>query len=149
MGTVTALRVAGDMIQLWDETYWTVDEWVDGLPAWEWGHAPRGLATRSQLRDLPQPKSIGPQDPYGLLVFRHRKAARRREIAQLYRIDLARDRRAVTPAVLASVEKAMLARRTCRRCGQVQPRCVSTLTRTCWPCMEITGDFGQREQHAA
>lgn len=112
---------------------------VDGLPALGWGSAnPRVLATRRQLRA----QGLRPGgDPVAVLEFGHQRPNRRRlEHANLYLIAQALPKRIPTPAQEAAIGKALAARRTCRKCGQVQGHYLSTVSRLCVPCEEAT-DF--------
>lgn len=72
--------------------------------------APTGLATRRQLRAMG--KRPGGQDIVGVIEWRSG-----RRWAGLYRIDLARPVRPLTPARRAALDAALTARRTCRTCG--------------------------------
>ena len=107
-----------------------------GLPVFTWygrpGAVPTGLATVRQLRGMGL--RPGGQDQVAVLMFAHRKPYRRREYAALYRIDLAKTRRPVSPAQLAALGRAMAARRRCTTCGRDAGYCVPTSTRQCWTC---------------
>ena len=81
-----------------------------GFPTFPFRYAPDGLATRRQLR-----------------------AAGLRP-THLYRLDLAAPKRAATPAQLAAVHKALLARRTCRHCGVTRPYYIPRSTGACLTC---------------
>jgi hypothetical protein len=70
---------------------------VDGLPVLQWGWAPREvLATVRQLRE--RGLRPGGADPVALLLFGHRKPARRIELACLYLIAEAKPKRTATAA---------------------------------------------------
>jgi hypothetical protein len=114
------------LITLWDGRE-ALGRWVDGFPAFRFGMAPTGLATRRQLRT--RGLCPGGREPYALLLWRRDKAW-----AYLYRLDLAKPKRVPTPAQSAALAKAMTARRVCRACGQDVGYCVPTSTRTCWNC---------------
>jgi len=103
-----------------------------------YGWAPPGLATVRQLaahRHRP-----GGQDLAGWLVW---GPARRPRWAYLYRIDLARPKRPLTPALRAGIATANRAQRICPTCrldaGYRIPRSLGQ----CWPCTELT-DADQR-----
>jgi hypothetical protein len=126
----------------WSETGLITRGEVDGLPALSWGWAARNrLATRRQLRALGL--RPGGQEPVAVLMFQHTRPGRRIEYARLYLIDRALPKREATPAQLAAVAKALAARRTCTRCGQVRDYYLSTVSRMCGPCEDRT-DFWRR-----
>ncbi|MGW2044136.1 RRQRL motif-containing zinc-binding protein [Streptomyces sp. NPDC001858] len=85
------------------------------LPVFRWHLAPDGYATRRQLRarDL----RPGGQDVAAQLE-RPRRRGRPPLVAYLYRVDLARPVRPMTPAKWAALAKANAARRRCPECGQ-------------------------------
>jgi hypothetical protein len=97
------------------------------MPAFQYGSAPDGLATRRQLRA--QGLCSGGHEPYALLVWR-----RDRRFAWLYRLDLARPARIPSPAQRAALAQAMAARRWCRGCQQHADHCVSRSTGLCGDC---------------
>lgn len=108
---------------------WVDTAWIEaGLPTCWWNRAPAGLATRRQLREL------------GLCPGGHPPVAgmRRRPggylHAWLFRMDLARDKRTATPAVLAALGKAMRARRTCPTCHRDTGCCLPRSLGECWDC---------------
>ena len=84
-----------------------------GLPTYPWGHAPDGLFTRRQLRELG--RSPG-HDPVAQLLGGPRGDGTA-AVAWLYDLTRTKPKRTVTAAVLASVQKALQARRTCPDCG--------------------------------
>ena len=83
-----------------------------GLPTYNRGDAPAGLATRRQLRAAGL--SPGGHGPAAQVMWRQWQ---RDAVAYLYALDQAVPKRTPTPAQLAAVGKALAARRTCRRCG--------------------------------
>ncbi|KJK58345.1 RRQRL motif-containing zinc-binding protein [Saccharothrix sp. ST-888] len=107
-------------------------------PAYRWRCAPDGLATRRQLRA--QGLRPGGQDPAAEIEWRSRKARRcgGKRVAYLYRVDLARPVRPMTPGRARALAAAILARRTCPACrrdaGYVIPRSLGC----CWPCSTAT-----------
>jgi hypothetical protein len=113
---------------------------VDGLPAIPWGWADRSvLATRRQLRALGL--RPGGAEPVAVLLFGHTRPNRRRvEHAALFLIAAALPKRTATPAQLAALGRALVARRTCRLCGREQEHYLSTVSRLCTPCEDVT-DF--------
>jgi hypothetical protein len=100
-----------------------------GLPTFPFHCAPDGLATRRQLRA----KGLRPggQSVFAQILWRHRKQIR---TVYLYRLDLAAPKRPATPAQLAAVTKALLARRTCRHCGITRTYYIPRSTGACLVC---------------
>ncbi|MGA5577229.1 RRQRL motif-containing zinc-binding protein [Streptomyces koyangensis] len=105
------------------------------LPVFRWRLAPDGYATRRQLR------AAGLR-PGGQDVAATVERPRRREplVAYLYRIDLAKPVRPMTPARWAALAKANAARRTCPACrrdaGYVIPPTLGTCTTCAYPEQE-------------
>ncbi|GGZ85296.1 RRQRL motif-containing zinc-binding protein [Streptomyces bluensis] len=85
-----------------------------GIPTYPWRYAPEDLATRRQLRI--RGLRPGGQDIAAQIL----RPRRRREplTAYLYRVDLARPVRPMTPARWAALAKANAARRRCPECGR-------------------------------
>jgi len=100
-----------------------------GFPTFPYHYAPDGLVTRRQLRA----QGLRPNgyDPVAQILWRHRKQIR---TAHLYRRDLAAPKRAATPAQLAVIAKMLLARRTCRHCGQLRDYYIPRSTGACLVC---------------
>jgi hypothetical protein len=100
-----------------------------GLPTFPFHSAPAGLATRRQLRAA----GLRPngQPVFAQILWRHRKQVRN---AYLYRLDLAAPKRTATPAQLAAVAKALLARRRCRCCGITRTYYIPRSTGACLDC---------------
>ncbi|MFG3123680.1 RRQRL motif-containing zinc-binding protein [Streptomyces sp. NPDC048201] len=103
---------------------------MGALPVYRWRLAPDGYATRRQLR------AAGLR-PGGQDVAAQLERPRRRRgplVAYLYRIDLAKPVRPMTPGRRAALAKANRARRICPRCltdaGYVIPASLGT----CVPC---------------
>ncbi|MFJ1564617.1 RRQRL motif-containing zinc-binding protein [Streptomyces erythrochromogenes] len=100
------------------------------LPAYRWRLAPDGLATRRQLR------ALGLR-PGGQDVAAQVERPRRRRgplVAFLYRIDLARPVRPMTPARRAALAKANRARRICPSCGRDAGYVIPAHLGVCNPC---------------
>ena len=98
-----------------------------GLPTYPYKLAPRGLATRRQLRALglrPAGQAVAAQ-----ILWRKGK-----RVAYLYRVDLARPKRHATPAQREALHKAMTARRTCTSCRQVKPYYIPRRYGECLDC---------------
>ncbi|MFI7603946.1 RRQRL motif-containing zinc-binding protein [Micromonospora sp. NPDC049366] len=98
-----------------------------GFPTFPYRMAPDGLATRRQLRAA----GLRPagHDPVAQLLWRRGK-----RIAYLYRLDHAKPKRVATPAQREAIAKALLARRTCRVCGLVQPYYIPRRYGCCLDC---------------
>ncbi|MGW1143836.1 RRQRL motif-containing zinc-binding protein [Streptomyces sp. NPDC002454] len=96
-----------------------------------WRLAPDGLATRRQLRAAGL--RPGGQDVAAELQ-RPRRRGRGPLVAYLYRIDLAKPVRPMTPARSAALAKALRARRTCTACGLDAGYVIPSALGTCVPC---------------
>jgi hypothetical protein len=123
-------RVSDMGLGAWIEGVGWVDcAWVEGgLPACRWDRAPAGLVTRRQLREL----GLCPGGNPPVAVLRRRPGGRLH--AWLYRLDLARDKRVATAAVLVALSAAMRARRSCPSCGRDTGCCVPRSLGQCWDC---------------
>ncbi|MFF7341488.1 RRQRL motif-containing zinc-binding protein [Streptomyces sp. NPDC008163] len=102
------------------------------LPTYRWRLAPDGLATRRQLRAMGlRPGGQG-------VVAEVCRPRRRRDplVAYLYRIDLARPVRPMTPGRTAALAKAMRARRTCPVCRRDAGYCIPRSLGMCVPCSD-------------
>ncbi|MFF9062512.1 RRQRL motif-containing zinc-binding protein [Streptomyces sp. NPDC014882] len=100
------------------------------LPVYRWRLAPDGYATRRQLR------SRGLR-PGGQPVAAQLERPRRRRgplVAYLYRIDLAKPVRPMTPARRAALDKANAARRRCPECCRDAGYVIPASLGTCVPC---------------
>jgi hypothetical protein len=105
-----------------------------GLPTFPYHWAPDGLATRRQLRAAglrPNGQAIAAQ-----ILWRHRRQVR---CAYLFRLDLAKPKRAATGAQLQAVGKALTARRICRNCGITRPYYIPRSTGACLICEPAGG----------
>src|SRR5215469_11449977 len=100
-----------------------------GFPTYPFRGAPAGYATRRQLRA--QGLRPGGQPVTAQILWRHRK---QRRVAYLYDLELAKPKRTATPAQRAAIDKALLARRTCRTCGQVKPYYIPRRYGECLDC---------------
>ncbi|MBX6724014.1 MAG: hypothetical protein IRY92_12410 [Dactylosporangium sp.] len=103
-----------------------------GLPTYPWRWAPAHLATQRQLRAAglrPAGQPIAAQ-----ILWRHAKQ-RQPRVAYLYRIDAAKAKRTATPAQQQAIRKALLARRTCRSCGQTKPYYIPRRYGECLDCI--------------
>lgn len=107
---------------------------MSALPVFRWHLAPDGYATRRQLRarDL----RPGGQDVAAQLE-RPRRRGRPPLVAHLYRVDLAKPVRPMTPARWAALAKANAARRRCPGCrrdaGYVIPPTLGTCVTCAYP----------------
>jgi hypothetical protein len=98
-----------------------------GTPTYPYKFAPNDLATRRQLRRLglcPGRQPIAAQ-----ILWRKGK-----RVAYLYRIDLARPKRAATTRQLAALELAFIARRTCSTCQEEKPYYIPRRFGECVDC---------------
>ncbi|MEU8090011.1 RRQRL motif-containing zinc-binding protein [Micromonospora chalcea] len=86
-----------------------------GFPTFPFHTAPAGLATRRQLRAAGL--RPGGHDPVAQILWRHRT-----------------NRRVATPAQREAIAKALLARRTCRDCGQIKPYYIPRRYGCCLDC---------------
>jgi len=103
-----------------------------GLPTYPYQYAPKGLATRRQLRAL----GLRPagQDIAAQIIWRKGK-----RVAYLYRVDLAAPKRSATPAQRAAIHKALRARRTCYTCRQVKDYYIPRRYGECLDCTPAGG----------
>ncbi|MFG2984769.1 RRQRL motif-containing zinc-binding protein [Streptomyces sp. NPDC048258] len=101
-----------------------------GIPVYPWRLAPDGLATRRQLRAAGL--RPGGQDVVAQL---ERPRYRRDPLtAYLYRVDLAKPVRPMTPARAAALAKANTARRTCPACRADAGYVIPASLGRCVPC---------------
>ncbi|MFD3530096.1 RRQRL motif-containing zinc-binding protein [Streptomyces sp. NPDC058664] len=103
---------------------------MSALPVYRWQLAPEGLATFRQLR------ALGLR-PGGQPVVAQLERPRRRRgplVAFLYRVDLARPVRPMTPARWAALERANAARRICPECGRDAGCRIPASLGMCSPC---------------
>ncbi|MGW1985408.1 RRQRL motif-containing zinc-binding protein [Streptomyces collinus] len=100
------------------------------LPVFRWRLAPDGYATRRQLRE--RGLRPGGQDVAAQLE----RPRRRRPplVAYLYRVDLAKPVRPMTPAKWAALAKANRARRICPACLRDAGYVIPAALGTCVPC---------------
>ncbi|MFF1470104.1 RRQRL motif-containing zinc-binding protein [Streptomyces mirabilis] len=101
-----------------------------GIPTYPWRYAPKGLATRRQLRARGL-RPGGQQIAAQVLRPRHRRGPL---TAYLYRVDRAKPVRPMTPARWAALAKANLARRTCPTCRTDAGYVIPTSLGMCVPC---------------
>ncbi|MEU0586096.1 RRQRL motif-containing zinc-binding protein [Streptomyces sp. NPDC006132] len=101
-----------------------------GIPTYPWRYAPDDLATRRQLRV--RGLRPGGQDIAAQIL----RPRRRREplTAYLYRVDLARPVRPMTPARWAALAKANAVRRRCPECGRDAGYVIPPTLGTCVTC---------------
>ncbi|MEU3353794.1 RRQRL motif-containing zinc-binding protein [Streptomyces sp. NPDC037389] len=103
-----------------------------GIPTYPWRLAPEGLATRRQLRA--RGLRPGGQPIVAQILWRSRRSVHGPRKAYLYRIDMARPVRPMTPAKHTALERAMAARRTCPVCRKDAGYCVPASLGMCVPC---------------
>ncbi|MEU3855028.1 RRQRL motif-containing zinc-binding protein [Streptomyces sp. NPDC029554] len=95
-----------------------VDLYDDGtFPSFGWKQAPKGLATRRQLRAMGL--RPGGHDPVAQVTCRNGQ-----RVAYLYRVDLALPIRPMTLAKELALDKAMAARQTCPKCRRRYHQCL-------------------------
>ncbi|MFE0383685.1 RRQRL motif-containing zinc-binding protein [Streptomyces bungoensis] len=103
---------------------------MGALPVFRWRLAPDGYATRRQLR------ARGLR-PGGQDVAAQLERPRRRRgplVAYLYRVDLAKPVRPMTPAKWGALAKANRARRTCPACRHDAGYVIPAALGLCVPC---------------
>ncbi|MER6309288.1 RRQRL motif-containing zinc-binding protein [Streptomyces sp. NPDC001657] len=103
---------------------------MGALPVYRWRLAPDGYATRRQLR------ALGLR-PGGQDVAAQIERPRRRRaplVAYLYRLDLAKPVRPMTPGRWAALAKANAARRIRPQCRTDAGYVIPTSLGTCVPC---------------
>ncbi|MFF7595837.1 RRQRL motif-containing zinc-binding protein [Streptomyces mirabilis] len=111
-----------------------------GIPTYPWRYAPKGLATRRQLRARGL-RPGGQQIAAQVLRPRYRRGPL---TAYLYRVDRAKPVRPMTPARWAALAKANLARRTCPKCRSDAGYVIPASLGMCVPCA-----YPDDEQRAA
>ena len=116
----------GRLADLWDPEGERHD-----VPTFLWGLAPDGLATRDQLVAMGL-RRRGPA--VAQVMWFSSKTPGVPRFARLYPIDKATPPAARTPGQIASLAKAMEARRTCPECGEVRDYCLPTSVGVCHPC---------------
>jgi hypothetical protein len=105
-----------------------------GIPTYWWRGAPTGYATRRQLRAAglcPGRQPIAAQ-----VLWRGVGGTR---VAYLYRLDLARPKRAATPAQLRAVRAALRARRICPTCRTLRGYYIPRSLGECLTCHDRPG----------
>ncbi|MEU6902295.1 RRQRL motif-containing zinc-binding protein [Streptomyces virginiae] len=115
------------------------------LPVYRWRLAPEGLATRRQLR------AAGLR-PGGQDVVAQLERPRQRRgplVAYLYRIDLAKPVRPMTPNRWAALAKADAARRRCPVCRDHLPYVIPTSLGMCVACHDFPEQRAARTLSAA
>ncbi|MEU1939121.1 RRQRL motif-containing zinc-binding protein [Streptomyces coeruleorubidus] len=103
---------------------------MGAIPVYRWRLAPDGLATRRQLR------ALGLR-PGGQDVAAQVERPRRRRgplVAYLYRVELAKPVRPMTPAKWAALAKANAARRICPECRRDAGYVIPPSLGMCTPC---------------
>ncbi|MFC8200301.1 RRQRL motif-containing zinc-binding protein [Streptomyces sp. NPDC057298] len=111
-----------------------------GIPTFPWRCAPDGYATYRQLRAR-NLRPGGQQIAAQVLRPRHPRGPL---VAYLYREDLAKPVRPMTPAKRAALAKANTARRTCPNCRTDAGYVIPTSLGMCVPCA-----YPDDEQRAA
>ena len=131
----------GTVTRLWDGRWWPCAGRYAGSPVFRYGWAPFGLATVRQLAA----RGLRPagQDVAGWLVWG--RGARPRW-AYLYRLDLAKPKRAMTEARWAAIARANAAQRICPTCGRDDGYRIPRSLGECWPCAALRADTAP-DQH--
>ncbi|MFF0729933.1 RRQRL motif-containing zinc-binding protein [Streptomyces sp. NPDC004134] len=101
-----------------------------GIPTFPWELAPEGYATRRQLRA--RGLRPGGQDIAAQLIRPRKK--RGPLVAYLYRWELAKPVRPMTPRKRAALALAMRARRTCPACARDAGYCIPRTLGMCVTC---------------
>jgi hypothetical protein len=99
------------------------------VPTYGWRAAPDHLVTRRQLRA--EGLCPGGREPVARLMW---AAGRTTRFANLYDRTRARPKRVPSPAQLAALGKALIARQTCPECTQVREYCIPTSLGMCVDC---------------
>ncbi|WP_328621458.1 RRQRL motif-containing zinc-binding protein [Streptomyces sp. NBC_00354] len=107
---------------------------MSSLPVYRWRLAPEGLATRRQLRA--SGLRPGGQDVVALVERPRRR--RGPLVAYLYRVDMARPVRPMTPARWVALERANAARRRCPACRRDAGYVIPVSLGVCVPCHDRT-----------
>ncbi|MET7612224.1 RRQRL motif-containing zinc-binding protein [Streptomyces seoulensis] len=100
------------------------------LPVYRWRLAPDGYATRRQLRAA----GLRPGGQDVAAQLERPRSRRGPLVAYLYRVDLARPVRPMTPGRRAALAKANRARRVCPQCGTDAGYVIPSSLGTCVPC---------------
>lgn len=111
------------------KAFWDPDGSRYGIPTYWWRGAPHGYATRRQLRAAglrPAGQPVAAQ-----ILWTGLGGTR---VAYLYRLDLAKPKRAATSAQLAAVARALQARRTCSTCLQAKDYVIPRSLGECLDC---------------
>ncbi|MFD8325209.1 RRQRL motif-containing zinc-binding protein [Streptomyces lydicus] len=114
--------------------FWDPEGRKYGLPTYPWRLAPDGLATRAQLRA--RGLRPGGQEIAAQILWRSRRVRGGVRVAYLYRIDLTRPVRPMTPGKWAALERALAARRMCPSCGLDAGYTIPTSLGTCVSCAD-------------
>ncbi|MFF4370432.1 RRQRL motif-containing zinc-binding protein [Streptomyces sp. NPDC001594] len=103
---------------------------MTALPVYRWRLAPDGLATRRQLRAA----GLRPGGQDVVAQVERPRGKRGPLVAFLYRLDLAKPVRPMTPARQAALTKANAARRRCPACYRDAGYVIPASLGTCVPC---------------
>ncbi|MEU1310257.1 RRQRL motif-containing zinc-binding protein [Streptomyces cinnamoneus] len=103
---------------------------MTSIPVYVWRLAPEGLATRRQLRAA----GLRPGGQPVVAEVQRPRYRRGPLVAYLYRIDLARPVRPMTPAKREALDRANTARRTCPACRRDAGYVIPVSLGMCVPC---------------
>ncbi|MFF8572805.1 RRQRL motif-containing zinc-binding protein [Streptomyces sp. NPDC015408] len=101
-----------------------------GLPVYRWRLAPDGYATRRQLRA----RGLRPGGQGVAATLERPRRRRGPLVAFLYRVDLAKPVRPMTPGRWSALAKANAARRLCPQCRRDAGYVIPTSLGTCVTC---------------
>ncbi|MFF0685567.1 RRQRL motif-containing zinc-binding protein [Streptomyces albogriseolus] len=103
---------------------------MGALPVFRWRLAPDGYATRRQLRA----RGLRPGGQEVAATLERPRRRRGPLVAYLYRVDLAKPVRPMTPGRRAALAKANAARRVCPQCRTDAGYVIPASLGTCVPC---------------
>ncbi|MGW4784920.1 RRQRL motif-containing zinc-binding protein [Streptomyces sp. NPDC004230] len=114
--------------------FWDPEGLRFGIPTWPFGHPegpdPEVFATYRQLKAL----GLRPGGQEAAVQVGWWIGRRGQRFAYFYRIDQAKPMRKVTPAMRASIEKALQARRICPECKAEKDYYIPRKTGVCNDC---------------
>ncbi|MER6107701.1 RRQRL motif-containing zinc-binding protein [Streptomyces hirsutus] len=103
---------------------------MGALPVYRWRLAPDGYATRRQLRA----RGLRPGGQCVAATLERPRRRREPLVAYLYRVDLAKPVRPMTPGRRAALAKANAARRICPQCRRDAGYVIPASLGMCVPC---------------
>ncbi|MER6047562.1 RRQRL motif-containing zinc-binding protein [Streptomyces sp. NPDC001793] len=115
--------------------FWDPDGARFGIPTYPYHLAPNGLATLRQLRA--RGLRPGGQPVAAQILWRSRRTRSGVRAAYLYRLDLAKPVRPMTPAKWAALAKALAARRRCPCCRREADYVLPASLGICLTCADL------------